>query len=645
MTTSPSLHVRSTPPYKTFLYLLFPLVILSYTGFSQQHLVESLKTSLGTAKDSTQYADRLNRISALSLTQHLDSCYRYAAAAQELSERIRYHKGLADAYMNLGAYFTFQNNGRLAHRFYLEGLQRYRNLGDSAGICQALYCIGGYYHYQGRTGLAIPYMNDAMAIGSRLWRDSAWAPMLANYYMVFAEDSLRQDSARWALHKARDIATRYHDDRMITYTGLFLAHERFRNGELSEAMQELRDLAAGAMNRGLTYLAVYAYAQLDIYASYARLPDSVDYRKKMLEAAVHGGYKRLMVRPVTTLYEYYKRKDPAEAMPYADIMCEIARHQEDMRMQGERNYMETFLQDQELKALRLHNALQEQTIATDLLENSNRKLLIIFLGAGSLLLAGLLLGYYRLYYNSRKKTRKLKEFNRLMSEKNRQLQHHDDFKNKLLSILAHDFRLPLSHIINVTELFKQKDIQAGQFREIAFSIASMANETLQLFETVLQWIKSQLSGFEYKPQPYVLRDLWNEAQEPLFTDIRDKALQIELHIPNGLTVTADKEMLQFVNRNLLHNAVKYSLRGGRIMIDASRDKDRVYVTVTNEGSGISANVIPYIFDYKAPGAFSQDSARGAGLALIICKDFMEKMKGSISVKSDGHTYTTFEYVI
>lgn len=592
-----------------------------------------------------RYADGLNRLSALYIAMQLDSSYKYAKEAQLLSDRIHYPKGLADANMNLGSCFTFLNNGRLAHRFYQEALQRFKSMRDSAGICQATYNIGAYYHYEGRPEIAAPLITEALAIGSRLLSDSAWSSMLANYYRMFAEDSTRQDSARWALHKARDIAIRYHDDRMITYTGLFIAHERTRNKELLPAMEDLKKLSAHAMEAGLVYLAVYANAQLDLYSTAAGMADSILYKQKMLDAAVMGGYKKLMARPVTALYRHYKAINAAAAIPYADIMSEIATHQEELRTQGELDYMESFLHEQELKTLRLNNALQEQTIATDRLEKNKRIMLIIFLTVCSVLLGGLLASYYRSFRNSRQKTKHFREAAKLVAMKNKELQHHDDFKNKLLSILAHDFRLPLAHIIKVTELFTQKDIQTEQFREIAVNIASRATETLVLFETVLRWIKSQLTGFEYSPQVYSLRDLWNEVKEPLQQEISDKELIVEMHIPQDLKIQADHEMLQFVNRNLLHNAVKFSLRGSRITIFAAREADHTFVSVTNEGSGISANDQPYIFDYKTPGTLTRETGRGAGLALIICKDFIEKMAGTIAVKSDGTHYTTFEYTI
>lgn len=611
---------------------------------AQKTVIHSLQSSLPLyGHDSLQYANILNRISALYLVQHLDSSRHYAETARLLCERLKYPKGLADAYMNLGACFTFMNNNNLAYRFYLESLQRYRNLGDSAGISQSLANIGTYYHYQGQTQLSAPYLQEAISIGSRLLRDSLWVPVLTHYYVVFAEDSLRQDSARWALHKAHDIATRYHDGRMTTYTGLFLAHERMLNGQVQQAMNEINELVKNALPAGLTYLAVYGNAQLDIYASYAKLKDSLLYRERMLDAAVAGGYKRLVMAPVTSLYRYYKKIDQARAFHFADVMCEIGEQQSVMRTKGELDYMESFLQERELRALHLNNALQRQSRAAGQLEITNRQLIIFFFSVIVLLVVGLLLAFLRVQRVAVQRKKLYKETTQLLLQKNRELQHHDDFKNKLISILAHDFRLPLSQIISTTELFRRKDIPPEHFREMAFSIATTATETLQLFETVLRWVKSQLSGFEYQPNPHGVRHLLDEALEPLATEIMEKGILLEVEVEEGLMILADREMLQFVNRNLLHNAVKYTRRGHHIYVLARLHENRVRVTVTNEGAGIHAVDMPYIFNYRLPGKMARETGRGAGLALIICKDFIEKMNGAITVKSDGEQYATFEY--
>lgn len=622
------------------------LFCLPCTLFAQKQVIEQLRSELPRhGGDSIRYADALNRLGLLYLPQQLDSSFHYARAGHALSLRLRYHKGIADASMNLGACFTFFYNNKLPYRFYREGLQRYQLLGDSAGICKALYCIGTYYHSQRRNDLAVPYMNDAMAIGSRLLHDSAWAPMLANYYMVFEADSTRLDSIQWALGKAREIAGRYHDTRVLTYTGFFLANERFRKGEVNAAMQDLLQLASRAGEDGFVYLTLYGYAQLDGYASLYHLPDTLLYRRKMMEAAMQGGYKQLLVRPAIWLYKHYKAQGPAAAAPYADALSEIVEHQDDMRKQGGENYMEEFLQEQERKAQGLNSALQQQNQVRESLETRNRNMLMSFVIVCCFLVIGLIVANYFLFRSTRRNEGRLKELNRIVNEQNRHLKHHDDFKNKLLSILAHDFRLPLGHIINASQLFAREDIKDEEMREISSSIASMATETLQLFENVLRWVKSQLAGFEYQPKPYLLHDLWVEVQEPMAEDIRDKALDLELNIPADLEVRADKEMLQFVNRNLLHNAVKFSSRGGRIIVEGYVEDGRVVVTVTNEGGGISAVDIPYVFDYKVVGRYARETGRGAGIALIICKDFVERMGGVISVRSDGTNFTTFEYML
>ncbi len=611
---------------------------------AQKTVIQSLQASLSRyGHDSLQYANTLNRISSLYLVQHLDSSRYYAETARLLCGRLKYSKGLADAYMNLGACFTFMNNNNLAYRFYLESLQRYQNLGDSAGISQSLANIGTYYHYQGQTHLSTPYLQEAVAIGSRLLRDSMWVPVLTHYYVVFAEDSLHQDSARWALHKAHDIATRYHDGRMTAYTGLFLAHERMLNGQVQQAMEEINELIRNAIPDGLTYLAVYGNAQLDIYATYAKMKDSLLYRERMLEAAVAGGYKRLVMAPVTSLYRFYKKIDQARALHFADVMCEIGEQQKAMRAKGELDYMETFLQERELRALHLNNALQQQSRAAGQLEITNRQLVVFFFCVIVLLVVALLLAFLRIQRVAVQRKKRYKETTQLLLEKNKELQHHDDFKNKLISILAHDFRLPLSQIISITELFRRKDIPPEHFREMALSIATTATETLQLFETVLRWVKSQLSGFEFVPTSHDVRHLLDEAIEPLATEITEKGILLEVDVEEGLTLLADREMLQFVNRNLLHNAVKYTRRGHHIYVRARQQENRVFVTVTNEGMGILPVDMPYIFNYRVPGKMARETGKGAGLALIICKDFIEKMGGTITVESDGAQYATFAY--
>lgn len=632
------------PPFSGLLIALC-CCLASLGASAQASLIRSIQQQLPRSEDSLRFNDRLNLISQLYLVTQLDSSLRYAEKARDLARRIHYQKGLADAAINLGACFTFQNNSIVAHRLYLEALSLYRSMGDSAGVCTALYCIGGYYHYEGNRQQAHQYMESAMGVGSRLLKDSVWSAMLANYYIVFSADSTKADSARWALHKARDIAVRYHDDRMITYTGLFLAHEKVRVNKLDSAMQELRILTAHAAAEKMHYLDLYGNAQMAIYTAYSKNPDSVLYRQRMLEAAAAGGYKKLMIKPVISLYEHYKRLDPARALQYADILEEIASHQENLRTRQEQDYMESFLRDQELNAYRLDRQLREQTETYDRMEGRNRATILIFIVA-CMMLAGLLVYVWFSFRKENERIRKhISTVNRMVIEKNQLLHHHDDFKNKLLTILAHDFRLPLSHIIHVAELFRQKDLTPAQYQEIAGTIAARASDTLQLFETVLSWIRSQITGFDYNPLPYSLEELWREVLELYAADIRDKGLLLEVAIPQGMQVKGDREMMQFVHRNLLHNAIKYSLKASAVSIRATRRKERAVISVTNGGSGISDLEIYHIFEYKVPGKYSREGAKGAGLALIICKDFIEKMEGSIAVTSDGASYTTFEYTL
>jgi len=105
-------------------------------------------------------------------------------------------------------------------------------------------------------------------------------------------------------------------------------------------------------------------------------------------------------------------------------------------------------------------------------------------------------------------------------------------------------------------------------------------------------------------------------------------------------------MLNTVLRNLLSNAVKFTHRNGNINVSASIKEKEVVITVEDTGIGISKSNINKLFridtKYSAPGT---DKETGTGLGLKLCKEFIEKMNGSISVKSVENVGSKFIFSV
>ena len=101
-------------------------------------------------------------------------------------------------------------------------------------------------------------------------------------------------------------------------------------------------------------------------------------------------------------------------------------------------------------------------------------------------------------------------------------------------------------------------------------------------------------------------------------------------------------MLQFINRNLISNAIKYSPNKGRITIDIIQENNYWIVAVSDQGNGLDAKTRETLFSV---GNLSGSTNEGAGIALSMCKDFITKLGGEINEKDNADGGATFYYTL
>ncbi|HEY0611400.1 MAG TPA: HAMP domain-containing sensor histidine kinase [Chitinophaga sp.] len=613
---------------------------------AQNREITGLKARLPHLKDSSRYVDTLNRIAGMYLSHQLDSSFVYVTKAQEMAERLRYAKGKADATMNMGNYYALRANSYLSYRCYLDALQAYEEMADSNNICVSLMNIGVYYKYDGQTKPAAHYIGRAMKIAPRLPKELTYASVLTNYYIVHNGDTTRLDSVKWALAKADSIAGKYNDERSLLNLSLYNAYELLQEGDVAASEKALLSAISKADSNGYTYISMSACAYLAIFKAWLRQPDSLKYKEEMVRYGMAGGYHELLLPTAIDLYNWYAgRRNSAAAARYSSLLLVIIEKERVARTQGELDYLGFFMQGQRLRELQLQHRSQQQQLDKKQLENLRRQ---YFLGGMVLLLlmlAILLVFLLSAYNRSKGNAARLAEKYREISEKNALLKTHDDFKNKLISLIAHDFRSPLVHIKEITSFVKENAFTLEEAAAMMVKVERSSRNTLHTFESILRWISSQLSGFVYAPEPCSPARLLPEAIESLEDFINEKGVEIKINIPEELQVMAEREMLQFVHRNFIHNAVKFSPRGGVIDITAAVTGSLVTVTVTDQGPGIPEDILPQLFEYRSSERPGRGKQQGAGLALIICKDFMQMMNGSVQAANTPGGGAALSYIL
>jgi signal transduction histidine kinase len=232
--------------------------------------------------------------------------------------------------------------------------------------------------------------------------------------------------------------------------------------------------------------------------------------------------------------------------------------------------------------------------------------------------------------------------------KNQELEKLNAEKVKFLSIIAHDLKSPFSTVIGFSEFLmekiKEKDYE--QIDEFANAILHSSNRIMELLMNLMEWAQSHTERIEVNPVHFDIGDFINETIL-LYHDIAvQKSISIRMNLPQILTVFADKAMIGTVLRNLISNAIKFTMPGGEVIISVAEEQDEIIFSVRDTGVGIAKSSIGNLFRIdKSYSTFGTNKEKGSGLGLILCKEFVEKQGGKIWVESEEQIGSTFFFTL
>ncbi len=219
-------------------------------------------------------------------------------------------------------------------------------------------------------------------------------------------------------------------------------------------------------------------------------------------------------------------------------------------------------------------------------------------------------------------------------------------KNKFFSIIAHDLKNPFNSIIGYSELLIDhiKGKEYGKLEDYANIILQSSNRAMDLLMNLMAWAQSQSGRMDFNPECFDIIPLVDDVTLLVNGIAKQKSILIESTLPTSIQVNADKQMISTVLRNLISNAIKFTMPEGKITISAFDKQNQLIVSVTDTGVGISQERIDKLFNisegYSTPG--TQDE-KGTGLGLILCKEFINKNNGEIWVESKSGIGTTLYF--
>ena len=238
--------------------------------------------------------------------------------------------------------------------------------------------------------------------------------------------------------------------------------------------------------------------------------------------------------------------------------------------------------------------------------------------------------------------------NEQVYEQTEQLKKANLIKGKLLSVISHDLRSPLTSLDGYLKIMNNGDGDQKDDKKVIEKLRKSLRESTNLLDNMLTWASAKMESNKLEPSIEHLRllPIVEESVNFFQEQATDKNVLIKNFIAEESIIYADRIMIRSVIRNLLSNAIKFTPEGGTIRVSCKPESDRVIVSVTDSGIGLPEDIKDKLFEITPSSSrIGTASEKGVGVGLVLCKDFVSQMGGEIWVedRNGGSSGTIFSF--
>jgi PAS domain S-box-containing protein len=239
-------------------------------------------------------------------------------------------------------------------------------------------------------------------------------------------------------------------------------------------------------------------------------------------------------------------------------------------------------------------------------------------------------------------------FEEITSRKRREIRLLDEYEHlrqalatreTLLSLISHDLRAPIFQLNGLLFMLRQASESRDEARlqMHADDLEERITHLTHTLDNVLSWSSMQRGSLDPQVTEFSLQEVFDHAIGLLKPAASRKNLRIYTKGLRGLTLASDRELVAFLARNLINNAIKFSPKSGKIEILAQSGLDGVTFSVRDYGAGISTEALDAIHSSKR--LFSKSGTwgeQGTGLGLNLCYEFVARLGGTLEIElADG----------
>ena len=560
---------------------------------------------------------------------HIEIARNKELEALRLFTEVNDRRGIATMYNGLGVLDIRSGNYKEATKYFMMALKEFDGMRDVAGTVNTYMKLGAVNESSGNLDKALEYYNKAIGqIETRPVPGTELIYLYNNIGIVYARKGDMQkalDYFEQAL-KGSDKPS-FLETKILTLINLGIVYDRMGDDKTSlhyynEALKLTKD-----KNREGHYAKVCINLALVLRRSD---PDSaLAILHKALALVTNTGQRDMQSDIYSNMVDIYAQKKDFKTAFEVLMNFKIL---EDSLFGIEKS--------KEIADLQSVYELERSNAKVTSLEESSRKNAtkrnIIASIAAVLTVTLILLTYF--YTRS-------KRLNAALSEREAELKKTNTIKDKLFSIIGHDLRGPIGNIPVMLELLNSDTTDAEEKKYLLDSLTEHSQASKETLDKLLYWGQAQIKGIGMKQVLFDTDEYVRNNLRLVKSSAEQKKITLADRVPADVQVYAEPVHFDFILRNLVSNAIKFTHTNGTVTVGADTDKLPGYTVfyVRDTGIGIAPEKLSDIFHQPGVSTMGTANEKGTSIGLMLCKEFVTENGGKIWAESEPGKGSVFYF--
>ena len=649
--------------------LLSLLLLIPLVGFSQndnQATIDSLKLALTKTKQDTSKINLLNKLAIEYIGTDAEISKSYASQSANLSKKINFKMGEANAYSVLAKNFHKEYKQSEAIKYYKQSLAIYTKLNDTKQIGNVFYRLANVYNDMNDYSAALDNYFHAVKVFEEI-KDSNRLAIVYNQIATIYRGLDDFKKSKYYLDLSTKLLIEMNDTSSLTYNYINYAQLYERTNEtdkVEENAKKAYEFAIKNNDKNSVAVSLFALGLVDkkrgIYNTailkinqalviFEELSNSMGIANvhnelglcyfSMYEKDKNKHHLILAKQSFEASNKLYTEANLIDGLPDNYLhLSKINEIEKDYKSSLENfqlyaKYYDSILNISTKETIK--NLEDKRTIELNKKEIQLNKITLEnkekqkWYYIGGILLLGIfgILLYYQ-SQNRRKTNEKLQLLNSELDTANKT-------KTRFFSILNHDLRAPVSNLIHFLHLQKENPelLDEENRNRLENKTISGAENLLTSMEDLLLWSKGQMESFMPQPKQLFVSKIFEDTQK----HFSGEAIQIVFENPDDIMLNTDENYLKTIIRNLAGNAIKALAKTENAIITwkAGQENDQKYLSISDNGPGGTQEQFKALYDDKEVVGIK------TGLGLHLIRDLAKAIDCKIDIKTQPGEGTTF----